>query len=84
MTLQIELIAQPEKGSLIKDTGGLTKIRMATGNQGKSGSSRVIYFIATQDIIYLILAYPKSEKDSLISAEKAELRKLTKQLKSEV
>ena len=29
--LQIELIAQPEKGDLIQGTGGLRKIRMATG-----------------------------------------------------
>jgi len=45
--LQIELIAQPEKGDLIQGTGGLIKIRMATDGQGKIGSARVIYFLAT-------------------------------------
>ncbi len=29
--LQVELIALPEKGDLIQGTGGLRKIRMATG-----------------------------------------------------
>ncbi len=82
--LQRELIAQPEKGDLIKGTGGLRKTRMMVGNQGKSGSVRVIYFLATKEVIYLILAYPKSAKDSLTNAEKTELKKLTTLLKSEV
>lgn len=82
--IQTELIAQPEKGDLIQGTGGLRKIRMATGQQGKSGSARVIYFLATAEMIYLVLAYAKSEKESLTSAEKAELKRLTTLLKGEV
>lgn len=82
--LQCELIASPEKGDIIRGTGGLRKIRMATGNQGKSGSNRVIYFLASRDVIYLVMAYPKNIKDSLSAAEKAVLKKLTQQLKHEV
>ena len=81
--LQVELIAQPEKGDLIQGTGGLRKIRMATGQQGKSGSARVIYFLATAEVIYLVLAYAKNEKESLTAAEKADLKKLTQLLKGE-
>ena len=81
--LQVELIAQPEKGDLIQGTGGLRKIRMATGQQGKSGSARVIYFLATVEVIYLVLAYAKNEKESLTAAEKADLKKLTQLLKGE-
>ncbi|MGY6036951.1 type II toxin-antitoxin system RelE/ParE family toxin [Aeromonas sp. AE23HZ002T15] len=77
--LQVELIAQPEKGDLIQGTGGLRKVRMATGQQGKIGSARVIYFLA-----YLVLVYAKSEKESLTAAEKVELKKLTTLLKGEV
>ncbi len=44
--LQIELIAQPEKGDIIQGTGGLRKIRMAVNKKGKSGGARVIYFLA--------------------------------------
>ncbi|MEO3878699.1 type II toxin-antitoxin system RelE/ParE family toxin [Rheinheimera sp. FR7-34] len=82
--LQQQLIAQPMKGDLIAGTGGLRKVRMATDGQGKSGSDRVIYFVATAEIIYLLLAYAKNEKDSLTAAEKAELKQLTKLLKGEV
>ena len=81
--LQVELIAQPEKGGLIQGTGGLRKVRMATGQQGKSGSARVIYFLAPAEVIYLVLAYAKNEKESLTAAEKAELKKLTQLLKGE-
>lgn len=82
--LQIELIAQPDKGNLIEGTGGLRKVRMAASGQGKSSSVRVIYFLATAEIIYLVFAYPKNVKDNLTNAEKAELKKLTKLLKDEV
>ncbi|RAX03183.1 hypothetical protein CKY04_02500 [Photorhabdus sp. S8-52] len=57
---------------------------MGIDSQGKSGSARVIYLLATEDIIYLVMTYPKSKKDSLTDAEKAELKKLTKLLKDEV
>lgn len=82
--LQKTLIESPDKGDLIQQTGGLRKIRMATGTQGKSGSARVIYFLVTEEIIYLVMAYPKSTKDSLTDAEKSDLKKLTKLLKDEV
>lgn len=82
--LQAVLIEFPDKGNLIQGTGGLRKIRMATGNQGKSGSARVIYFLATAEVIYLVMAYPKSTKDTLTDPEKVELKKLTQKLKNEV
>lgn len=82
--LQHELIADPEKGALIQGTGGLRKVRMALGSRGKSGGARVIYFLATREVVYLILAYPKNEKDSLTASEKAKLKALTQQLKGEV
>ena len=84
LELQKALTASPERGILIQRTGGLRKISMATGNQGKSSSARVIYFLATADVIYLVMAYPKSIKESLTDAEKAELKKLTQLPKDEV
>jgi hypothetical protein len=54
---------------------------MAVGNQGKSGSVRVVYFLAHAEKIHLILAYPKSVKDPLTKSEKSELKRLVKLLK---
>lgn len=81
--LQSDLIKNPELGQLIQNTGGLRKVRVATGNQGKSGSSRVIYLLAHAEKVYLVLAYPKGKKESLTAGEKEKLRKLTKLLKEE-
>lgn len=80
--LQKELIAWPDKGDLIQQTGGLRKIRMAAGSKGKRGGIRVIYFLATEEVIYFIMSYPKCIKDSLTETEKAELKKLTSILKN--
>lgn len=55
-----------------------------TSGRTQSDSVRVIYFLATAEIIYLVLAYPKNVKDNFTNAEKVELKKLTKLLKDEV
>ena len=81
--LQNDLIMNPTKGDLIQGTGGLRKVRMATRGQGKSGSARVIYFFATIEKVYLVLAYAKGEKESLTQAEKTSLKQLTQKLKGE-
>nr|WP_206537909.1 type II toxin-antitoxin system RelE/ParE family toxin [Shewanella mangrovi] len=81
--LQAELIAQPDKGDLIKGTGGLRKVRMAVGNTGKSGSVRVLYVLSHADKIYFVLAYPKSVKESLTDEEKSKLKQLVQLLKGE-
>lgn len=81
--LQAELIAQPDKGDIIKGTGGLRKVRMAVGNKGKSGSIRVLYVLALADKIYLVLVYPKAVKDSLTAEEKAKLKLIVQSLKGE-
>lgn len=81
--LQAELIAQPEKGDIIRGTGGLRKVRMAVGNKGKSGSLRVLYVLAHSNKIFLVLAYAKSVKDSLTKDEKSRLKELVQSLKGE-
>ena len=57
---------------------------MSHGERGKSGSARVIYFLASEEAIYLVLAYRKSNKATLSDAEKSQLKALTQQLKHEV
>ena len=81
--LQAELIIQPDKGAIIKGTGGLRKVRMAVGSSGKSSSVRVLYVLSHADKIYLVLAYPKSVKESLTDEEKSKLKQLVKLLKGE-
>ncbi len=75
--LQEELLLNPEKGDVIQGTGGLRKLRFAFEGRGKSGSVRVCYVdFVIYDVIYLITAYPKNEKDNLSKAERNNIAKL--------
>lgn len=75
--LQEELIANPAIGSVMSGTGGVRKMRFAFEHHGKSGSVRVIYVdFEIREKIFLLTAYPKSEKDNLTKGERNELKKL--------
>ena len=54
----------------------LGHIRFAFEGQGKRGSIRVAYVdFSLYEIVYLITAYPKSEKDNLSKAERNAIKK---------
>jgi hypothetical protein len=79
--LQTELMENPERGDLIRQGGGIRKVRFAAQGKGKSGGIRVIYYWLKDDgQIYMLLAYPKSKKDTLTDQETAVLRDLVKEL----
>jgi mRNA-degrading endonuclease RelE of RelBE toxin-antitoxin system len=78
--LQQDLLVQPDRGDLIKNGGGIRKVRCAQGNKGKSGGIRVIYYWVTEDDqIFFLVAYPKSVKDILTDKETAILHQLVKE-----
>ncbi len=73
--LQEELLADPKVGAVMRGTGGVRKMRFAFEQRGKSGSVRVIYVdFEVYEKIFLITAYPKSEKDDLTDAERNEIK----------
>ena len=83
--LQEELLADPRLGNVMQGTGGVRKMRFALDNHGKSGSVRVIYVdFVIYEKLYLLTAYPKSEKDNLTKAERNELKKLVEILEAEL
>ena len=83
--LQDELLDDPQIGKIMRETGGVRKMRFAFENRGKSGSIRVIYVdFEIHEKLYLLTAYPKSEKDNLSKAERNELKKLVEVLEDEL
>jgi mRNA-degrading endonuclease RelE of RelBE toxin-antitoxin system len=68
--LQWALMARPDRGDLIRGSGGLRKIRWAGSGRGKRGGSRIIYYwhVPGSTILFLF-AYPKSEQDDLTPAQ---------------
>ncbi|MCL2337575.1 MAG: type II toxin-antitoxin system RelE/ParE family toxin [Firmicutes bacterium] len=81
--LQGELLHNPKCGDVIRGTGGFRKMRFALPDRGKSGGLRVIYLdIQDFETLYLMLAYPKNEKDTLSDAECAELKQISANIKN--
>jgi hypothetical protein len=80
LTLQAYLVGQPDAGDVIKQTGGLRKVRWISQGRGKRGGTRVIYYhVVAQSQIRMILIYRKGIKDDLTPKEKAVLRKLNEE-----
>lgn len=75
--LQEELLENPTVGKILQGTGGVRKMRFSFEHSGKSGGVRVIYVdFEIREKLYLLTAYPKSEKDNLTKAERNDLKKL--------
>ena len=82
-SLQGELLRDPDCGDVIRETGGFRKMRYALPGGGKSGGLRVIYLdIPEYHTLYLMLAYPKSEKDNIGPAERGELKQIAANIKN--
>ena len=77
--LQLLLLQQPEAGDVIKDTGGLRKLRFADSRRGKGkrGGLRVIYFWwISGEQFWLLNLYDKNEMADLSTNERKLLRTL--------
>ncbi len=71
------LALHPEQGAIIRDTGGIRKIRWITGKGGgKRGGLKVLYYFDDEYLILLVTLFKKSEQDNFDASEKAEMRKL--------
>ena len=66
VAMENEIAANPRVGEVIKGSGGMRKARFGFGRAGKSGGCRTIYYAVTEDeVLYLITAYAKVDKDDL-------------------
>ncbi len=74
---QLYLAENPTAGDVIKETGGLRKVRWASGGKGKRGGVRVIYYYKlSESQIRLLVIYKKGIKDDLSADERRALRAL--------
>jgi len=63
---QAYLAAHPDKGDVVRGSGGVHKVRWSRRGTGKSGGVRVLYFARTDaGEIWLLLIYAKSAIDSI-------------------
>jgi hypothetical protein len=75
--LQAHLVNRPDTGKIISGSGGLRKLRWAGGGHGKRGGIRSIYYwFVSLDVILLLYAYPKSERDDMTTEQLKQLKKI--------
>jgi hypothetical protein len=75
--LQSELIKNPKAGTVIRETGGLRKLRFDDKRRGKGrrGGLRVIYYYWVEGLqFWLFSIYDKDEANDLTAKEKKDLK----------
>jgi len=76
--LQLALLAQPEKGDLIPETGGFRKLRFQdeARGKGKRGGFRVIYYVLNDEAqLWFFTIYRKDEVVDLTPDQKRILKR---------
>lgn len=68
------IASNPEAGSLIRGSGGCRKVRWSRTGTGKQGGARVIYFLAPNGIVWLLIVYTKAKFDNLPTSFIAKLK----------
>jgi hypothetical protein len=74
--LQEHLLERPDRGDVIKGSGGLRKLRWAGSGRGKRGGIRVIYYYWRGDTAFMLFAYPKNKQADLSPSQAKLLREL--------
>lgn len=82
--LQEVLVNRPDSGALIKNSGGLRKIRWKLEGRGKSGGIRVIYYwMVSDEHIYMLYGYPKNKQENLTQQQLSMLKSIVERWSDE-
>lgn len=68
------IAANPEAGAVIRGSGGCRKVRWSRAGVGKRGGARIIYFVAADEVVWLLIVYTKAKFDVLPTSFLAQLR----------
>ena len=63
--LQQFLLEHPNAGAVIRNSGGVRKLRWRSLGKGKSGGVRVIYYVRDETSFWMLTIYRKGEVDSI-------------------
>lgn len=80
--LQRMLTLYPERGDVIRNTGGARKVRVALAGRGKRGGGRVVYYYQVEKVIHLLLIYPKNEQEDLTPEQVKSIRRTVDLIKN--
>jgi len=80
---QMELAANPEKGPVVKGSGGLRKVRLALPGRGKSGGARVLYlWFPRHETIVFYLIYSKGDVEDIPAAQMKAIKHEVQRIKT--
>lgn len=78
--LQLALVHRPERGVVIRGSGGLRKVRWSRPGQGKRGGLRLIYFWhEASETFYMLYAYLKNDQEDLTRQQLRVLNRLVRE-----
>lgn len=86
VSLEQDILAEPEVGDLVPGTGGLRKVRLGQRGvgRGKRGGARVHYLdLPARGVTHLVALFGKREKSDLSPSERRLVAVLVGQLKKE-
>src|SRR5882724_11171727 len=86
ITIQSDLVQNPERGDVVKGTHGVRKARVAdpTSSRGKSGSYRYLYlYLEHAGRIHLLYLFSKGEQAELSPAQKQVIGALSQEIRKE-
>ena len=64
--LQEALIENPDRGPVIRGSGGIRKLRWSQPGRGKRGGVRIIYYAKVREgLVYLLTIYAKNEEETI-------------------
>ena len=82
--LEGQVLENPLSGKVMRNTGGVRKIRFAPPSRGsgKSGGYRVCYFyFPASEMVFFVLIFAKNEQPNLTPEQQKVCRSLAKQIK---
>ena len=66
----------PNAGAVVRNSGGIRKVRWRRAGSGKSGGVRVIYFTRTaEEEVVLLIMYAKAKTNNITGQKLKEIRR---------
>lgn len=84
LRIQSDLVQNPERGAIVKETHGVRKARVASpaSQRGKSGSYRYLYlYLEHASRIHLLYLFSKGEQADLSPAQKRIIGALSQEIR---
>jgi hypothetical protein len=79
-SMQLALLLRPNRGAVIRGSGGLRKFRHSLPGAGKRGGIRVIYFWhELSETFYMLYAYRKNAQEDLTNQQLRALARLVRE-----